>query len=72
VAPLQPPFLGTELNEWGVPGQEPYGWAFKRLHPQGAHPDLSDEEDPTFRRHLVLLLSRLFMRRLDAGFTRVI
>jgi len=38
---------------------------FKRLHPQGAHPGLSDEEDSTFRLHMVLLLCWLFLRRLD-------
>jgi hypothetical protein len=66
LANCQPPFLSTDLNEWGNQGKNLVNGAFKRLHPQGAHPGLSDEEDSTFRLHLVLLLSRLFLRRLDA------
>jgi hypothetical protein len=68
LATRQPPFLSTDLNEWGNQGKNLVNGAFKRLHPQGAHPGLSDEEDSTFRLHLVLLLARLFLRRLDAGF----
>jgi len=66
LADLQPPFLSGDLNEWGNQGKNLVNGVFKRLHPQGAHPGLSDEEDSTFRLHLVLLLSRLFLRRLDA------
>jgi hypothetical protein len=66
LANLQPPFLSLDLNEWGNKGKNLLNGVFKRLHPQGAHPGLSDEEDSTFRLHLVLLLSRLFLRRLDA------
>lgn len=72
LATRQPPFLFTDLNEWGNQGKNLVNGAFKRLHPQGAHPGLSDEEDSTFRLHLVLLLARLFLRRLDAEFPRVI
>jgi len=36
---------------------------FRRLHPQGAHPGLSAEEDSTFRLHLVLLVGRQLLRR---------
>jgi len=63
---LQPPFLSLDLNEWGNQGKNLVNGIFKRLHPQGAHPGLSDEEDSTFRLHLVLLAARLFLRRLDA------
>lgn len=66
LANLQLPFLSLDLNEWGNQGKNLVNGVFKRLHPQGAHPGLSDEEDSTFRLHLVLLLSRLFLRRLDA------
>jgi len=66
LANLQPPFLSPDLNEWGNQGKNLVNGVFKRLHPQGPHPGLSDEEDSTFRLHLVLLLSRLFLRRLDA------
>ncbi|MBI3463554.1 MAG: hypothetical protein HY000_10925 [Planctomycetes bacterium] len=33
---------------------------FNRLHPQGSHPGLLDEEDCTFWVHLVLLVVRFF------------
>jgi hypothetical protein len=65
LASSQPPFLSVDLNEWGNQGKNLVNGVFKRLHPQGAHPGLSDEEDSTFRLHLVLLLGRLFLRRLD-------
>jgi hypothetical protein len=64
LANTQPPFLSVELNEWGNQGKNLLNGVFKRLHPQGAHPGLSDEEDSTFRLHLVLLVGRLFLRRL--------
>ena len=66
LANLQPPFLMVGLFEWGNQGRNLVNGVFKRLHPQGAHPGLSDEEDSTFRLHLVLVLGRLFLRRLDA------
>ena len=65
LANLQPPFLSVDLNEWGNQGKNLVNGVFKRLHPQGSHPGLSDEEDSTFRLHLVLLLGRLFLGRLD-------
>jgi hypothetical protein len=66
LANLNPAFLCRELNEWSDDGKNFINGAFKRLHPQGAHPGLSDEEDSTFRLHLVVLVSRLLLRRLDA------
>ena len=36
----------------------------------GAHPGLSDEEDCTFRLHLVLLTARFFLRQLDTTVLR--
>ena len=66
LANLQPPFLSVDLNEWGNQGKNLVNGVFKRLHPQGAHPGLSDDEDSTFRLHIVLLLGRLFLRRLNA------
>lgn len=65
LAQLTPPFLSPELNEWGAQGRNLVNGVLKRLHPQGAHPGLSDEEDSTFRLHMVLLLGRLFLRRLE-------
>jgi len=61
---LSPPFLLTSLNEWSADGKNFINGVLKRLHPQGAHPGLSDEEDCTFRFHLVLLVSRFLLRRL--------
>ena len=66
LAKLQQPFLIVDLNEWGNQGKNLVNGVFKRLHPQGAHPGLSDDEDSTFRLHMVMLLGRLFLRRLDA------
>jgi hypothetical protein len=66
LANLADPFLSRNLNEWSDDGKSFVHGVFRRLHPQGAHPGLSDEEDSTFRLHLVLLASRLFLRRLDA------
>jgi len=66
LANLTPPFLSRDLKEWSDDGKNFVNGVFKRLHAQGAHPGLSDEEDSTFRLHLVLLTAGLFLRRLDA------
>lgn len=60
-----PPFFLAELNEWTGQGQGFLEGFFRRLHPAGVHPGLSNEEDSTFRLHLVLLVSRLLLRRLN-------
>jgi hypothetical protein len=60
-----PPFFLGDLNEWNGQGQGFLEGFYRRLHPAGAHPGLSDEEDSTFRLHLVLLVSRLLLRRLN-------
>lgn len=64
LANMTPPFFSRDLNEWAdgqkqalVPG------LMNRLHPEGSHPGLSDEEDSTFRLHIVLIAARLFLRR---------
>ena len=61
-----PPFYGPELNEWTGRGTGFFEAFYRRLHPQGAHPGLSDEEDSTFRLHLVLLVARQLLRRLQS------
>jgi len=58
-------FLSRELNEWDDTGKGFFNGLVKRLHPAGSHPGLSDEEDSTFRLHLVLLTTRHFLRRFD-------
>ncbi len=65
LANLDPAFFSLELNEWSHNGQGFIEAFYRRLHPQGAHPGLSDEEDSTFRLHLVLLVGRLLLRRLQ-------
>jgi len=58
-------FLNRELNEWDDNGLGFINGLTKRLHPKGSHPGLSDEEDSTFRLHVVLLTARLLLTRLD-------
>lgn len=58
-------FLSIPLNEWDNGGKGFINGLVKRLHPQGAHPGLSDEDDSTFRLHVVLITSALFLRRYD-------
>jgi hypothetical protein len=59
-------FLTRHLNEWDDEGRGFINGLVRRLHPQGAHPGLSDEEDSTFRLHVVLLTGRLLLTRFDA------
>jgi hypothetical protein len=59
-------FLSTPLNEWNNDGKGFINGLVKRLHPQGAHPGLSDDDDCTFRLHIVLLTAALLLRRFDA------
>lgn len=65
LASRNPPFFFADLNEWTGQGTGFIQGFYRRLHPAGAHPGLSDEEDSTFRLHLVLLVSRLLLRRLN-------
>jgi hypothetical protein len=59
--------LRTDLNEWGSEGKNFINGLMKRLHPQGAHPGLSDENDSTFRLHIVLLTARLLLERWESS-----
>jgi hypothetical protein len=63
LADQNPAFFLTDLNEWDARGTGFLNGFFRRLHPAGAHPGLSDEDDSTFRLHLVLLVARLLLRR---------
>lgn len=58
-------FLSRDLNEWADNGLGFVNGLVKRLHPHGAHPGLSDQDDCTFRLHTVLLTARLFLSRFD-------
>ena len=62
----RPPLFEEALGEWGQDGKNFVNGVFKRLHGSGSHPGLSDEEDCTFRLHLVLLVARYFLRRYKA------
>ena len=66
LASLKPPFFLRELNEWDDNGVGFFNGLIKRLHPHGAHPGLSEDEDSTFRLHIVLLTARLVLRRFAA------
>ncbi len=59
-------FLSRSLNEWGDNGLGYINGLVKRLHPHGAHPGLSDQDDSTFRLHTVLLTARLLLVRFDS------
>lgn len=63
LANLDPPFLLRDFGEWSDDGKNFVNGVFKRLHPHGSHPGLSEEEDCTFRLHLALIVARLFLRR---------
>ena len=61
------PFFLTQYNEWksdrGRPAFVLGLWA--RLHPEGSHPGLSEEDDCAFRLQITLITARLFLRRFD-------
>jgi len=57
-------FLLIDLNEWQNDGKDFTHGLFKRLHPQGSHAGLSNEDDSAFRLHVVLVTARLLLRRL--------
>lgn len=62
-----PPFLLADYNEWNSNIQKPQyvQGLWSRLHSEGSHPGLSEEDDVTFRMQIVLISARLFMRRFD-------
>ena len=62
---LDPPFLLQDYNEWFPNPQKPQyvEGLWQRLHSQGSHPGLSEQDDCTFRMQIVLITIRLFMRR---------
>jgi len=67
LAKLNPPFLIPTLNEWGMGSKGGFlQGLWRRLNPQGSHPGLSDEEDSTFRLHLMILTASYYLKRLDS------
>ncbi len=65
---MEPPFLLDSLNEWRASSQQPQfiQALMSRLHPEGSHPGLSDENDCCFRIQIVLITTRLLLQRFDA------
>jgi hypothetical protein len=57
-------FLAVNRNEWTSDGRNYINGLFKRLHTEGSHPGLSNEDHSTFRLHVVLITARTFLRRL--------
>lgn len=67
LAAISPPFFLSQLNEWDSAKGNGFLQGFwRRLHSQGSHPGLSDEEDSTFRLHLVQLVAHHLLKRLVA------
>jgi hypothetical protein len=66
LAAVTPPFLSRDTNEWEDNGRGFINGLIYRLHPHGSHPGISDEEDSTFRLHIVLVTARLLLRRLSS------
>jgi hypothetical protein len=62
-----PPFLRTDLNEVeSNQCDKPFiEGLWKRLHPEGSHPGLSDEEDSTFRYHVSIVFAHYLLSRLE-------
>jgi hypothetical protein len=58
-------FFSKEYNEFLHNGTGFVEGFWKRLHPEGSHPGLSESADSTFRLHLVLLVLHYFAERLD-------
>lgn len=63
LATTDPPFLQESMGEWSQDGKNFINGVFKRLHSRGSHPGLSDDDDSTFRLHLVLIVARHYLRR---------
>ena len=48
LADTDPPFLQESLGEWSQNGKDFINGVFKRLHSEGSHPGLSDDDDSHF------------------------
>lgn len=61
-------FFIDEYNEF-IPNGTGFVQGFwKRLHPAGSHPGLSEEPDSTFRLQMVILVSHYYMNRFDQNY----
>ncbi len=61
-------FFISEYNEFLFNGTGFVEGFWKRLHPEGSHPGLSEQFDSTFRLHLVILVIHHFLIRLDTSY----
>lgn len=64
-------FFISEYNEFLFNGTGFVEGFWKRLHPEGSHPGLSEQSDSTFRLHLVILVIHHFLTRLEANYGTV-
>lgn len=64
---LENPFLLASLNEWNASSQKPQfvQGLMARLHPEGSHAGLSDEDDCFFRLQITMIAARLFLKRFN-------
>ncbi len=58
-------FFISQYNEFSGNGTGFVEGFWKRLHPHGSHPGLSESADSTFRLHMVLLVLHHYAERLD-------
>lgn len=63
-----PPVFYKGLNEWLDNGQGFFETFWKRLHPEGSHPGLSNEDDSIFRLNLVQISTLEILRRYDQNY----
>lgn len=61
-------FFISNYNEFLSNGTGFVEGFWKRLHPSGSHPGLSEELDSTFRLHMVILVCHYFMVRFDTEY----
>ena len=63
-------FFIKEYNEYLFNGTGFVEGFWKRLHPEGSHPGLSEQSDSTFRLHLVILVVHHFLMRLELNYSK--
>ncbi len=63
-------FFMQEYNEYLFNGTGFVEGFWKRLHPEGSHPGLSEQSDSTFRLHLVILVIHHFLTRLELNYNK--
>jgi len=61
-------FFNESYNEFLFNGTGFVEGFWKRLHPEGSHPGLSEQDDSTFRLHLVILVIHHFIVRLNSNY----